>query len=393
MYRIELAPGEVTAFRTIEELAIGIRNGLVTGRSRIYHNASQKWLPIEFHPHYKKALELSTQRQEIPTLRVPERLDTLSFAVARPAPVPAPAPPATNAAPEPVASAPPAPAAPAAPAGPADASPRVSTALVAPVSSAPARLHVAPRPVKPEPIAPVVVSSKAAVAWEPEVEPAVIRTKVEFPALQALVEEATAETEARESLPPAVASPVAQFPAIVYPEITPADPPVAEPTTPAARSRRPLHVAGAIVVLALGGYGMMSLAPSGEAAAAIPSAERPALPPTPSAPPASVERSGANGPAPSETPRPVTLTQPASSGFAPALEARAIVGATAAPPALPSSAPLKDSLVAPAPVGLELDVPVIAGADSLLAPPRSGDSTMKRILRAVNGGKEGPPAR
>ena len=61
MYRIEVAPGEETVFRTIEELAIGMRNGLVTPRSRIFHNASQKWLPIEFHPHYKKALELPSR--------------------------------------------------------------------------------------------------------------------------------------------------------------------------------------------------------------------------------------------------------------------------------------------------------------------------------------------
>jgi hypothetical protein len=234
----------------------------------------------------------------------------------------------------------------------------------------------------------------ASVAWEAEAEPApVIRTKVEFPALQALVEEATAETEARESLPPTVASPVAQFPAIVYPEITPADPPLPEPTTPATRSRRPLHVTGAIVVLALGGYGMMSFAPSRGAAAAIPASEQPVSPSTPSAPPAQVEGSGGSLPGPSETPRPVTLTQPASSGFAPALEARAIVGATPVSPALPSPAPIKDSLLAPAPVGLELDVPAIAGADSLLVPSRGGDSAMKRILRAVNGGKEAPPVR
>ena len=58
MYRIELKPGEENVFRTIEELATGIRNGLVTPKARIYHNASQKWLPIEFHPHYKKALAM-----------------------------------------------------------------------------------------------------------------------------------------------------------------------------------------------------------------------------------------------------------------------------------------------------------------------------------------------
>ena len=58
MYRIEVTPGEETVFRTMEELAVAIRNGVVTPRARIYHNASQKWLPIGLHPHYKKALEL-----------------------------------------------------------------------------------------------------------------------------------------------------------------------------------------------------------------------------------------------------------------------------------------------------------------------------------------------
>jgi hypothetical protein len=55
MYRIELSPGEETAFRSIEELAVAIKRGVVTSRSRIWHNASAKWLPIEFHPHYKIA--------------------------------------------------------------------------------------------------------------------------------------------------------------------------------------------------------------------------------------------------------------------------------------------------------------------------------------------------
>src|SRR3954470_19258196 len=61
MYRIELSPGDETAFRSIEELAVAIRRGIVTPRARIWHNASGKWLPIEFHPHYKiaAAMELT----------------------------------------------------------------------------------------------------------------------------------------------------------------------------------------------------------------------------------------------------------------------------------------------------------------------------------------------
>ena len=58
MYRIEVAPGEESVFRTLEELAVAIRNGVVTPRARIYHHASQKWLPIALHPHYKKAMEM-----------------------------------------------------------------------------------------------------------------------------------------------------------------------------------------------------------------------------------------------------------------------------------------------------------------------------------------------
>ena len=66
MYRIELAPGEETVFRTIEELAVGMRNGVVTPRARIYHNASQKWLPIGLHPHYKKALATAGRESPAP---------------------------------------------------------------------------------------------------------------------------------------------------------------------------------------------------------------------------------------------------------------------------------------------------------------------------------------
>jgi hypothetical protein len=58
MYRIELSPGEETVFRSIEELAVAIKRGLVTPRARIFHNASSKWLPIQYHPHYQTAVSL-----------------------------------------------------------------------------------------------------------------------------------------------------------------------------------------------------------------------------------------------------------------------------------------------------------------------------------------------
>ena len=55
MYRIELAPGEEAIFKSIDELATGIRGGVISDRARIYHKSSDKWLPVEFHPHFKIA--------------------------------------------------------------------------------------------------------------------------------------------------------------------------------------------------------------------------------------------------------------------------------------------------------------------------------------------------
>jgi hypothetical protein len=65
MYRIELSPGEETAFRTIEELAVAIRRNVVTSRARIYHNATNKWLPIQFHPHYKIAVSMPLTQADL----------------------------------------------------------------------------------------------------------------------------------------------------------------------------------------------------------------------------------------------------------------------------------------------------------------------------------------
>ncbi len=58
MYRIELSPSEETVFRSIEELAVAIKRGVITPRARIWHNASSRWLPIQVHPHYKAALSM-----------------------------------------------------------------------------------------------------------------------------------------------------------------------------------------------------------------------------------------------------------------------------------------------------------------------------------------------
>ena len=86
MYRIELAPGEEALFKSLEELAVGVQSGVVTPHARIWHAASNKWLPIDFHPHYKMAKEKPVAVAKAPAVAaaVP--------AAAVPAAAPAPAP-------------------------------------------------------------------------------------------------------------------------------------------------------------------------------------------------------------------------------------------------------------------------------------------------------------
>jgi hypothetical protein len=79
MYRIELSPGEETAFRSIEELAVAIKRGVVTSRARIWHNASGKWLPIEFHPHYKIAASMQLTTADLVAGPPVQKLELLSL--------------------------------------------------------------------------------------------------------------------------------------------------------------------------------------------------------------------------------------------------------------------------------------------------------------------------
>jgi hypothetical protein len=84
------------------------------------------------------------------------------------------------------------------------------------------------------------------------------------------------------------------------------------------------------------------------------------------------------------------MTLPASSGFAPALEPRAIVSTSSAKAAVATVAPT-DSMITPAPVNVDLAIPTLPGPDLPTPATRSqSDSAMKRILRAVTGGKDAP---
>lgn len=462
MYRIELAPGEETVFRTIEELAIGVRNGVVTVRARIYHNASQKWLPIEFHPHYKQALTIPATRLAEIHARPPERAEAWTFAVARPAPEPvAPVPAAPDASPE----APSEPTLDESDFGAPDtepaalSEPRIDPAVVsapsarvphAPVVSAGiarssdlpvASASPAPAPDAPAMSLPMARASDAPVdARAVAIRPSPVehpgaaermgtsgRVAVSEPAAlveQVLVAErvvATAEPVAPEMVVPSVVeSPVRHLPTISYPEFTPVEEPVAEPRVSAGRSRRPIQLAGAALVLALGGYGMMfARSPSrGDPPSAPTLADRSALPALNAgvkvtaasgaevvergvAPGSSPNAATANASSPSRagagsaTSVQLVTPPPASSGFAPALEARAIVAG--APPGSIAGAPTgaapltPDPAITPAPIEVDLAVPTLPGDDSLFTSTRpSSDSAMKRILKAVNGGKEIP---
>jgi hypothetical protein len=194
-----------------------------------------------------------------------------------------------------------------------------------------------------------------------------------------------------------------ELPTISYPEITPAEAPVAERAS-SSRGHRPLQVAVAVLVLAAGGYLARSFyspvrdshAGGDASAPAAAVADRPALPKDASAP---VPTAVTTKPSPSR-PAVITPTAPASSGFAAALEPRAI--ASGPPPILPahaSAAQLPPAVsaadstavaasIAPPPAEMQIDVPALPGGDSLVAQPRSkSDSAMKRILRALNGGQ------
>ena len=142
MYRIELSPGEETAFRTIEELAVAIRRNVVTSKARIYHNATNKWLPIQFHPHYKIALSMPLTNADLVAGPPVTPLSTLRLGEAQTTP-PAPVSSSREAATQAALAAWPAPK----PVSPSPAKP-VSPSPAKPVSPPPAKPVSAPAPLK-----------------------------------------------------------------------------------------------------------------------------------------------------------------------------------------------------------------------------------------------------
>jgi hypothetical protein len=329
MYRIELAPGEITVFRTIEELATGVRNGVITSRARIYHGASEKWLPIEFHPHYKRVIETPAgQPVEIPS------------------PAPAERPRSERA-------------------GLKDALPTQAPALAA-MAHAP---------------------TATPIFFEQEPEPAQPERESES------ISGGDPAEAADGAILPVTTSPVLQLPKITYPLITPAEEPVSDRSSRGKRTRRPLHLAALALALALGGYLVVSaFSPARSAAAPAAAARAAATAPRPAIPQPAARPEPARLPPKlpptSSVPARSAPLPPASSGFAAALDPRANVPAPAVVPPRYGGAGAADSglVTAPAAIDVDLTAPVLPGSDSLDTQSRHRDSSaLKRILQAVGG--------
>ena len=73
---------------------MAIRRKVVTSRARIYHNATSKWLPIQFHPHYKIACSMPLTQADLVAGPPVAPLSTLKLgdqhALDAPAPLTAP---------------------------------------------------------------------------------------------------------------------------------------------------------------------------------------------------------------------------------------------------------------------------------------------------------------
>jgi len=362
MYRIEVKPGEENIFRTIEELATAIRNGLVTPRARIFHNASQKWLPIEFHPHYKKALQLpKTHSGETPAVVVSST------------PAKAQQPSKTHEPPKaPEVS------------KPHQAAPKtreleiVYTPPPMRVAPSPAPVLAEERVAKAAPVTPPPVAA-ARVAAAPVVAAPVVAAPVAHQPAP------TPKVTTQESY-----SPVIELPPIDYPPSTSVESLI--PVASASRARvstrrRSLLLGTAAAMLIAGTYVALSGAmPAHEAAAAAgPVADFQAAPEP-------VHRLAVAPPASSDSliTRAVVTAAASTSGptfgppAAPPAPKRQIVSSIGATP--PATA-LKDSVEAiePAPIDVDVSVPSAPSGDSLAPVARTDSNAIGRILRAVSG--------
>ena len=381
MYRIEVTPGEETVFRTMEELAVAIRNGLVTPRARIYHNASQKWLPIGLHPHYKKALELPAASSAHP--KTPSPVPTKPLSKARVEPHTAEHPVEPKPAPAPKVPAP------------------VMSPVVAmqqevlrdlPVLVIPEPLPWARRPAPAEPSAPLPAPEPVAPIAQPvQSQPTATVTYTPSPQPEPVQPE------------PVQPVPVQPEPVSPWPHFEPMEEAHARPT--ARRSKRaggrPLRLVGVAAALVAAAHFALNATPStsadssdgaepqeelvSEPVGANASAEEPPVK-VPPAPTAAASARVTSAPARVRmTPGPAFA---ASAPVPPGADTTAPRAKAPVAPATPTKAEPTDTApsIAPAPVELDLALPDMR-TDSITTARRSDTMGMKKILRALNGPK------
>jgi hypothetical protein len=91
MYLVDLGFGKETLFRSSNELADAIRQGIVGDQCRIYHRARATWIPITVHPEYRRiTAEHPAVRPPAPTRR---QWTFMHPEEAEPVPAPEPSPP------------------------------------------------------------------------------------------------------------------------------------------------------------------------------------------------------------------------------------------------------------------------------------------------------------
>jgi hypothetical protein len=429
MYRIELARGEETVFRTFEELATAVHNGVVTARARIYHTASEKWLPIEFHPHYKRALE-SPPPPRVPVPAPAPRSRELAFVGLRtPAPKTLTQKPAVQslvavssleqlslklprAVRSPVVDL---------PKIEYPSAPSVATAEPEPAPAPVAVTAVEPTPVEPAPVTPAPVALTTAPASQPtDLEvPAEDPEELEVPAEDPEELEVPAEEPEDPDAPvielpvferpkfhpplfvPPTASPDGDASTAGYGVLEPAtavmDEPAIERLPRPAWRPRPLRLVLAGAALAIGAYVAVSAFSPERGHASTTAVERPQMPTTePASSPdtAPAPAPAVRSPAPTPSPAPAPAPRPTSSAQAP-VSGPPVGFSLAAPPLeTPRAEPARDSVVSvpsidPAPAAIELDLPAVPRGESLVksTTPAKDSAAMKRILRAVTEGK------
>jgi hypothetical protein len=100
MYLVELGSNGERRFATRDDFATAIRAGEIHSRSYIYHHARSTWIPITWHPIYKRLAELPPLPKLPPLQRrvwTFFRLDPLEEPQGEAPPVPKPRPEKTEA--------------------------------------------------------------------------------------------------------------------------------------------------------------------------------------------------------------------------------------------------------------------------------------------------------